>query len=91
MRRLEQIRAGEPCFDGDADVWVEDSGDARVLALCRRKGARELVCLFNFSGEFVRAGVGRDGAYAELMYGAHYDNIRCFDLWPNGFAWLLRE
>ena len=91
LRRLEQIRAGEPCFDGDADVWVEDSGNTRVLALCRRKGARELVCLFNFSGEFVRAGVGRDGTYAELMYGAHYDNIRCFDLWPNGFAWLLRE
>jgi len=91
LRRLEQIRAGEPCFDGDADVWVEDSGDARVLALCRRKEARELVCLFNFSGEFVRAGVGRDGAYTELMYGTHYDNIRCFDLWPNSFAWLLRE
>ncbi len=91
LRRLEQIRAREPCFDRDADVWVEDNGDTRVLALCRRKGARELVCLFNFSGQFVRAGVARDGAYTELMYGARYDNIRCFDLWPNGFAWLLRE
>ncbi len=91
LRRLERIRAGEPCFDGDADVWVEDSGDARVLALCRRKGERELFCLFNFSGEFVRAGVGRGGAYTELMYGTHYDSIRCVDLWPNGFAWLLRE
>ena len=91
LRRLEQLRAGEPCFDGDADIRVEDSGDARVLALCRRKEDRELICLFNFSGQFVRAGVARDGAYTELMYGTHYDSIRSVELWPNGFAWLLKD
>nr|WP_326126732.1 amylosucrase [uncultured Oscillibacter sp.] len=91
LRRLETVRAGEPCFDAGADVWVEDSGDRRVLALCRRSGDRELVCLFNFSGEFVHAGVNREGAYTELMYGTRYDSIRSIELWPNGFAWLLRD
>ena len=91
LRRLEQIRAQEPCFDARADVWTEDSGDKRVLALCRRAGDRELVCLFNFSGEFVRAGVNREGGYTDLVYGAHYDSIRGIGLWPNGFAWLLRD
>ncbi len=91
LRRLEAIRAQEPCFDAGADVWVEDSGDRRVLALCRRSGDRELVCLFNFSGEFVRAGVDRTGEWTELMYGTRYDGIRSVELWPNGFAWLLRE
>lgn len=91
LRRLEVIRAGEPCFDGDADVRVEDSGDNRVLALCRRTGGRELVCLFNFSSQFVWAGADREGAYTELMYGTHYDSIRSLELWPNGFAWLLRD
>ena len=91
LRRLEQIRAEEPCFDARADVWTEDSGDKRVLALCRRAGDRELVCLFNFSGEFVRAGVNREGGYTDLVYGAHYDSIRGIGLWPNGFAWLLRD
>ena len=91
LRRLEQIRAGEPCFDSKADVWVEDSGSRHVLALCRRLGGRELVCLFNFSSDFVTAGVNRDGGYTELMYGAHYDQIRAVQLWPNGFAWLLRD
>lgn len=91
LRRLEELRAGEPCFDGDAEVRVEDSGDCRVLAISRRAGNRELVCLFNFSGEFVRAGVDRTGGWTELMYGAQYDGLHCVELWPNGFAWLLRD
>ena len=91
LRRLEAIRAGEPCFDAGADVWVEDSGDSRVLAVCRRSGGRELVCLFNFSGEFVHAHMDRDDSYTELMYGAGYDDLRDVELWPNGFAWLLRD
>ena len=72
-------------------MQVEDSGDSRVLALCRRKDGRELICLFNFSGQFVRAGAGRDGRYTELMYGTRYDGIRSVELWPNGFAWLLKD
>ena len=91
LRRLEQIRAGEPCFDSKADVWVEDSGSRHVLALCRRLGGRELVCLFNFSPCFVNAGVRREGAYTELMYGTHYDSIGSVQMWPNGFVWLLRD
>ncbi|MCI9037179.1 MAG: amylosucrase [Oscillospiraceae bacterium] len=91
LRRLEALRAQEPCFDARADVWVEDSGSRHVLALCRRMEGRELVCLFNFSGEFVTAGVQREGSYTELMYGAHHDQIRAVQLWPNGFAWLLRD
>lgn len=91
LRRLERIRAEEPCFDGDADVWMEDSGDSRVLALCRKSGDRELVCLFNFSDAFVQAGVDRSGSYTELMYGTKYENIHNVQLWPNGFAWLLRD
>ena len=91
LRRLEELRADEPCFDGKADVWTEDSGSEHVLALVRRLGDREMVGLFNFSSEFVTAGVDRDGAYTELMYGGHYDNIRGVQLWPNGFAWLLKD
>ena len=91
LRRLESIRAAAPCFDAKADVWVEESGSVHVLALCRRMGERELVCLFNFSSRFVRARVERDGAYTELMYGTRYDGLRDVELWPNGFAWLLRD
>ena len=70
---------------------MEERGSTRVLALCRRQGDRELVCLFNFSGEFVQAGVERDCSWSELMYGTHYDQIRDITLYHYGFAWLLRD
>ncbi len=91
LRRMTAIRAGEPCFDSAADVWVEESGSPHVLALCRRLGERELVCLFNFSSHFVHAGVDRQGSYTELMYGGHCGQIRDVELYPNGFAWLLKD
>ena len=91
LRRLETIRAGEPCFDAGAETAVLDSGDRRVLALSRRSGDRELICLFNFSSQFVQAGVDREGGGTELMYGTRYEEIRSIQLWPNGFAWLLRD
>ena len=91
LRRIEILRAQEPCFDADAEVEVLDGGDTRVLALCRRSGERELVCLFNFSNDFVRAHVERGGAYTELMYGTHYDGLAAVDMWPGSFAWLLRD
>ena len=37
------------------------------------------------------AGVQREGSYTELMYGNHYDQIRRIHLYPNSFAWLLRD
>ena len=91
LRRLEEIRAGEPCFDARAEVRVEESGSPQVLALCRRSGDRELVCLFNFGGDFAHACVDRDGGYRDLVYGTRWNGLRNVELWPNGFSWLLRE
>lgn len=91
LRRLEELRAAEPCFDARADVWTEDSGSNHVLAVCRRYEGRELICLFNFSSNFVHAGAARDGAYTDIVYGTRYDSIRDIELYPHSFAWLLRE
>ena len=90
LRQMEAIRAAEPCFDARADVTVDESCSTHVLALSRRMGERELVCLFNFSGGFVHARVDRDGGYTDLLYGTRHHGLRDVELWPNGFAWLLR-
>jgi len=91
LRRLVKIRFQEPCFEADADVSTLESGNPHVLAVCRRRKDRELICLFNFSPEFVRAGVERDGSYTDLMYGNHYSQIKNIELPPSGFVWLLAD
>ena len=72
-------------------MWTEDSGSEHVLVLVRKLGDRELVCLFNFSSEFVTAGLNRDGSYTELMYGVPHNQIGDVELYPCGFAWLLKD
>ena len=91
LRRLEKIRAEEPCFDTRADVWTEESGCRHVLALFRRVAGRELVCLFNFSKHFVTAGVEREGVYTDLVYGTRHEQIRRVELYPYSFMWLARD
>jgi len=91
IRRLAALRASEPCFDADAVVFVEESGNPHVFALCRRKAGRELVCLYNFSPDFATARLDRDGGYTELMYETRFAQIREFQLYPYAFAWLLRN
>ncbi len=91
IRRLAALRAKEPCFDADAGVFVEESGNPHVFALCRRKAGRELLCLYNFAPEFAAARIDREGGYTELMYETHFDQIREFQLYPYAFAWLLRD
>lgn len=92
LRRLETLRAAEPCFAADADTSVADSGSEKVLAFLRRKEGRELLCLYNFSGDFVSANAPLTGPYKELMYETHYPaGTQAVTLWPYGFAWLAPD
>ena len=63
---------------------VEDAREA-----CRKLGMDHYT--FNFSGQFVHASLNRDESYTELMYGGKRQGLRDVELWPNGFAWLLRD
>ena len=90
LRRLEEIRREEPCFDSRAEVRTEESGSKHVLALVRRIEGRELVCLFNFSKYFVTASVDCEGAYTDLICGMRQEQIQHVELRPYGFTLLLR-
>ena len=91
LRRLEQLRAAEPAFDLRADVWTFDTGNPHVLGLGRWYEGRKLVALFNFSGDFVTASSPEAGAFEELIYGGHYDELGHVELYPYGFVWLLQH
>ena len=91
LRRLTQLRAQEPAFDARADVWTFDTGNPHVLGLGRWYEGRKLVALFNFSGDFVTASAPEAGAFEELVYGGHYDELGHVELYPYGFVWLLQH
>ena len=91
LRRLLSLRAKEPCFDACAEVRAEDSGNSHVLAISRRQDGRELLCLYNFAPEFETAWPHRMGGYTELMYGTRYEALDQVELYPYGFAWLLKD
>lgn len=91
LRRLTQLRAGEPVFDPRADVWTFDTGNPHALGLGRWYEGRKLVALFNFSDDFVSASAPEAGAFDELIYGGHYDDLGHVELYPYGFVWLLQH
>ena len=91
LRRLEQLRGAEPAFDARADVWTFDTGSSHVLGVGRWYQGRKLIALFNFSGGFVTASAPEGGAFDELIYGGHYDELGHVELYPYGFVWLLQQ
>lgn len=92
LRKIEKLRNSEPCFDHHADTWVEDSTNGHVLAFVRKLKDRELVCLYNFDGEFAHAGVKRPpGKWTEIVHNIEHDQIYDVELYPYGFAWLVRD
>ena len=66
LRRLETVRARQPVFRADAEVWTPDTGNPHVLALCRSFQGERLTALFNFSERPQR--VRRpDGGWTDLL------------------------
>ncbi len=89
LRKLETIRAHEPCFSADAEVQVVESCSNRVLAVSRRMAGREVLCLFNFSPEPAAASVLREGSYADLCSGQEIGRPRGIRMEPRSFLWLV--
>ena len=70
LRKLEQLRAQEPCFAPDVRVSTWDTHNDHVLALVRRGRDETLVGLFNFSGEHQEVWLdGMEGTFTDLITG----------------------
>ena len=70
LRKLEQLRAEEPCFAPDAEVSTWDAHNDHVLALVRRGRDETLVGLFNFSGEYQKVWLDMmEGTFTDLITG----------------------
>ena len=75
LKKLEQLRAQEPCFAPGAWVSTWDAHNDHVLALVRRRQDETLAGLFNFSSEYQEVWLdGMEGTFADLITG---EEIQC--------------
>ena len=88
LRRLETLRREHRVFDGQADVWLADTGDDGVLGIGRYHRGEKLVALFNFAETERQVFVRELGDFRDLLDGSPVDKS-AVRLAPGAFRWLL--
>lgn len=90
LRKLEKIRAKEPVFEADANVYTYDVHNDSILCIMREKDGERFFGIFNFSGSEQTAWMQEKGTFTDLFSGT------CMELEnpvlpPHGFHWLKRQ
>ena len=88
LRRLERKRAAHRVFDGNADVWLVDTGDDGVLGIGRYYEGEKLIALFNFAAAEKLVSLDELGDYRDLLSGDALDKTRV-RIPSGGFVWML--
>ena len=90
LRRLEDLRRIHPVFHTEADVWLPDSANDRVLVIGRYNQGEQLLALFNFSEEEEAVQLYDNNLYEDLLDGGVSDagEVR---IPGSGFRWLLHK
>ena len=90
LRRLEDLRRIHPVFHTEADVWLPDSANDRVLVIGRYNQGEQLLALFNFSEEEETVRLYDNNLYEDLLDGGVSDagEVR---IPGSGFRWLLHK
>ncbi|MDO4616445.1 MAG: alpha-amylase family protein [Lachnospiraceae bacterium] len=88
LRTLEKIRAAEPIFRADADVYTYYTGSNHIFGLKRIYNGEEFVGLFNFS-EYDFNVYCEDEFYTNLITGEKL-NLSEIHMKPFGFYWLKK-
>ena len=75
-------------FEGDADTWVVETYNDRILGLGRYYDGEKLISLFNFSDSDETAWINEVEDYVDLMTGKARE-AKAVGIPACGFAWLL--
>ena len=69
IARQEKARAEHEVFDGNADVWILNTGNDQVLGIGRYFNGEKLLAVFNFSGNPQTVSVPDGDTYRDLADG----------------------
>ena len=90
LRKLERLREEKQVFSGDADTWIIDTGDDRVLGIGRYRQGQKLLALFNFGDSEVILHLGEKDPYSVLWTGRPR-SAYATAIPPKDFAWLFLD
>ena len=90
ITRMEALRRQHVVFEGDADTWIIDTGDDRVLGIGRYRDGEKLLALFNFGDREVIIHLGETDPYTDLWTGEPR-GAWSVAVAPKDFAWLYTD
>ncbi len=90
LRALETARAAHRVFDGDADMWLLDTGHDGVLGIGRYGKGEKLLAYFNFDYCERVVWTGEDAPLFDLIEQRERSD-GAIPIPPGGFLWLVRD
>ena len=90
LRSLEMFRSAHRVFGSQADVWIVNTGDDRVLGIGRYFNGEKLLALFNFSESELSVSVEEVGRFTDISTGEPCD-VNIIPVLPGGHRWLICE
>lgn len=77
MKKMEELKFKYRPFDGEADVWTEETYDTALLCVCRKSGNEMVTGIFNFSNEDRTAWIDMGEFTWKDLFTAKTRSLRC--------------
>lgn len=91
MKKMEELKFKYRPFDGEADVWTEETYDTALLCVCRKSGNEMVTGIFNFSNEDRTAWINMGEFTWKDLFTGEKRVLRGVPVPARGYAWYYRK
>ena len=91
MKKMEELKFKYRPFEGEADVWTEETYDTALLCICRKSGNEMVTGLFNFSNEDRTAWIDMGEFTWKDLFTGEKRVLRGVPVPARGYAWYYRK
>ena len=91
MKKMEELKFKYRPFEGEADVWTEETYDTALLCVCRKSGNEMVTGLFNFSNEDRTAWINMGEFTWKDLFTGEKRVLRGVPVPARGYAWYYRK
>ena len=90
IHRMEELRRSHPVFHTEANTWLLETGNDRVLAIGRYDQGEQLLALFNFGEDTENVGLQDNNVYTDLI-DESTGIVGEAQVPGGGFRWLIHQ